>query len=1032
VATTEIYAGAEQADVAVTTVNGVTYRCFVWLAAGGLRVEAKIFAEGEDGQLVLIDEAVVADARETAVDCPRVLSVADSLFVVHWIDYEMPADAIVGAELYRSIFDMTDIAAGWINGGAVALHTTCQYDHAAIPLGIIVTRRTAADTILTVRYRANYGWIDTDWTATSAGLTIADTVLACVANTTDNVVLFSYQDTLLLRTVRLNATDGLGSATAETFSNLLNGDMRFAAVGYTRITTGATPTYLVVVEAIPDAEFGVGDVYTRLVGWRLVLASSAVALHESQWCKNVHMLSRPWTWASGVSGALEAFVALSFKSIADDQEFDQMYGYVVRLDVAALNDANAAGVIRPIPVSAIMSGTVDARPHGKGPTGAATISIGCRLNHLSHVSGPPQYTLGPDLKSVLFAITRWSRLKASQDADSTVHVQPVEAGVGYIRFYHADPWMLPRDASEPTQPDTPAWRGSTRTLAKPVSTPAGLIWAGGLTSCYDGQQVVELGYLWVPELSVVLSESGDIGDAGTYYWYVNTVWTDAHGQMHRGPPSRPVSVALAATQTAILTIRCLNLSMKDDRRRYPTASRIYFEIWRTVVVGGGMVTETENGVASYLFRSEFGGPTFELQDLPANDHEEFSITQTVGHPNNVAQNNELAPYQLDTTSLQWVPPPPIPHQPLHVACTWQNRLFGVDPEQGLLRWSEEILPIGTQLAWPEFLDTNVFRLGAIGDVTALVPLDSMLVIFTRDGTYAISGDPGAGGSGSDMSLQHIAKDIGCLDARTVAAYSEGIFFQSSKGIHRLTRGQGIDYPGAPIEDLVRAAGICRSAVHLENRHQIRYTLQAAPGTGPLVVRPRIATYDYRVGQWSVRTIPPLAAASTANRLNEMQHACSWRGRQGEVLHVVLQQGGLAIERASTDTVYADVGASTTDPICMDVTTEWIHPAGIVGQWLCDEIGIQTERVHAGPLTIHIWYNVDGRFDGTYNTAVPHCVWTYASAPAYIPLRPNVFKFSWFKLRIFEPASAPSTENVRLVSLTVDWRALPKLRRVARL
>jgi hypothetical protein len=283
-------------------------------------------------------------------------------------------------------------------------------------------------------------------------------------------------------------------------------------------------------------------------------------------------------------------------------------------------------------------------------------------------------------------------------------------------------------------------------------------------------------------------------------------------------------------------------------------------------------------------------------------------------------------------------------------------------------------------------------------------------------------------------LQRIASGIGCIEPRSVVHYSEGVFFQSAKGIHRVTRGMTIDYPGAAIEDLIRAAGNVRGAVHLENRHQIRFSLQALPGTGPLAVRPRVAIYDYRVGLWSVRTLPMLAQSSTASRLNENQHAVAWRGLQGETVHAVLEQGGLAIERAASDTVYADVNSSgTSESVCLDVITEWFHPAGIVGQWLCDEIGIQTERVNAGPLTIQAWYNVDGLFAGTYDENAPHCTWTYAgtSAPAYIPFRLNALKVSWVKLRIFEPSTAPATENVRLVSLTLHWRHLAGPRRVAR-
>jgi hypothetical protein len=217
--------------------------------------------------------------------------------------------------------------------------------------------------------------------------------------------------------------------------------------------------------------------------------------HESQWCHNVHMLSRPWSWASGTTGGTDAYVALSFKSIADEQEFDQQYGYVARLDVAALAGANAAGVVRPVPCSAIMGGSIDARPHGRSIATAATISIGARLNHLSHVAGPPAYALGPNVASKTFAPMRWGRLHAAGD-----DLVPVEAGVGWVRFFHEPSWTVRRDGSQPAQPDTPAWTGVSKAISLPVETPAGLALTGGVTQAYDGEQMVELGFMWAPEI----------------------------------------------------------------------------------------------------------------------------------------------------------------------------------------------------------------------------------------------------------------------------------------------------------------------------------------------------------------------------------------------------------------------------------------------------------------------------------------------------------------------------------------------------
>lgn len=1023
---TSVYAGVTEADVATLTAGGITYRCFVW-RSGAERIEAAVMVDGEDGQLVQIDKSIVAFAVDDAVDCPRVLAVeASSLFVVHWIDVDTtPGLGPTGASLYRAIFDVADIAGGWSNQGSVALHETCQYDHATIEGDqnneFVVCRRTAADTIVTTRYEAPFSWLNVTWTDTRAALTLADTVLACHANSTDDVVLISYQDTLLLRTMRIPASSGGGLLTSsETFPDVLDGDLRFTAVSHVRV---AQHQYLVAAEAIPETSHSAGASYYRLVCWRLINSTTTSGLYRSHWLKNIHLESRLWTWNSGVTGQLEVFAAWGFKNVYDGGEWGQIFGGVMRLDVAALDDyPETSGVIRPIPLSVITSGNYDARPHGSSPVSGALVSIGKRVNHLSHVGGPAQYTLSPDGKSVLWAHTRWARLVGSQDADVDTELQPVEAGIAYERFYHEPGWTIRRDTKEATQPVTPAWRGVSPTHCMPIETPAGLVWTGGVTTTYDGSQVVEMGYCWGPEIRVTPTSDDGIGTAGDYYYTAIPVWIDARGNAHRGPPARPVMVTLTNLQGGRVDIRCINLTMKDDRERYPTAQRIYFEVYRTTIVGGSI--ETEDGL--YLFRSIFGGAAadFQLHDLPASDHEEFAVQIVDGAANAIVQHNELCPFQLDPDSLLWTPPPPIPHQPLNVGALWQNRLFGVDPEQGLLRWSEEILPRGADLRKPEFLDTNVLRLAGIGEVTGLVGLDNDLGILTRDGVFALAGDPGAGGSGNTFSLRVITRGYGCIEPRSVEIFDQGATFQSAKRIHVLTRGAAVEDIGAAVEDTLRVAGNVRSATFLEDRDELRFAFAAEPGTNPLAVRPRVATFNTRTGLWSIRTVPLAGAVLSASRLNEPMHACAWRGLQGEQLHVLLLQGGLLRERSSVDTSFSDEAAASSNAVRLDVTTEWLHMGlpDTTKRW--PELGIITERVNAGPLTIEAWFDLDGSFDSD-SGAAEHTLSIASPAPAFIRYRPRPSKARAIKLRIYEPVGAPATENVRFVAIVAHHAIKPK-------
>ena len=1027
----EIYAGVEQADGATLTTGGITYRCSVWKAAAQ-RIEYAIEVDGEDGQVVHIDGGTLATLVGDLVDTPRVL-VTGARFVAHWIDAGTDENLLVdSAAIHRALYDVTDIPGGWSNQGSIPTYETCQYDHAAILESVaeqfIVSHRTASGTITTIRYQSPWSWVDIVWTVQDTGLTIADTVLACHAHEGDNAVLISYQDTLLLRTIRRNSVGGGGSASAETFADLTDGNHEFVAVTHVRYGTG---TYLVGCEATLAGDDLGDEPYVRLVGWRAIQSSDAGVLHESQWVWGLHLLSRLWTHATGTTGQNEAYAALSFKSIRDGGEFDEMRAFIVKLGVPELAGANAAGVIRPIPVSAIMGGSVDGRPHGVGPTGSSLISIGTRVNHIPHVSGPPQYTLGPRVKSVSFPCIRWGRLVAIEDSGRT-ELQPVEAGVGRICFKHEPPWTVRRDTREPTQPDTPAWRGVSDAMSLPVLTPAGLVLTGGVTQAYDGQQVSEIGFFWCEILAAEPVTMGTIGDNATYTWTVNAVWKDARGNVHRGPPSRPVSAEVDANEFARLTIRCITLGMHDDTRRYPLAQPIHFEVWRTYVVDGSFVTEGSGALTSSLFRSEFGGNAdgWLVHQLPANDPAAHSITVDVGRANSIVRYNELAPHQLNTITLQWTPPPPIPHQPLGASCFWQGRVFGVDLETGSLTWSEEVLPSGSRWEWPRWLDTNVFPMSGLGKVTALVPVESDMAILSRDGIDTINGDPGAGGSGNTFQLRTVARGIGCIEPRSVCTFTDGFTFQSAKGrIHVFTRGAGLEDIGAPIEDFLREAGNVRSAVYLEDRDEIRFTFQEEPGTGPLLVRPRIAIFNLRSKFWVIRNLPMVAQSSTASRLNEMMHACAWRGRQGETVHVVLAQGGLLIERSSTSTVYSDEDATGTTTIRLDCTTEWIH-LGLDETKRFHEIGIQTERIHEGGLTIQAWYDHDGTWDSDEGAAQQTLALSAAQATDFIRFRPEQGKCRGIKLRIFEPSGVAATENVRFVALVLHY-SLKKQRQGSR-
>lgn len=1018
--------GIRTVDSAVLSFGGSTFRCLVWHDAFLQRVISKIFAESEDSGIGLASVRIVATASGTdEYDTTRVLAVGQT-FVVHWIETTAAPAASV---IHRAIFDVDDFTTGWVGLGTAAITAENMYDHAIVyassPEQFIVARRTGAQAVTLARYESPYGWGDTVWSVIDGGLTIVDTVLACSADEVTDQAVVAYQEALTLQAYSREVSDGTGlNGPAEVFDDLVLGDNQFTAVGISRCqAAGDEHPFLIIAEFIDDTNFTSGgyQARARAVGWRSWDARTATALFDSHWAYGVTLASKPWCWATGITAEVDVYVMLAFKSLRDTAEFEQSYGYIARLDLPSLATASGPGTIRPVVSSAMMTGDIDAQPHGSSPV-IPDLSIGQRLNHLPAPSGPGRststgvegYSLGPWGKSEFIAFRRWTRLILTSDTN-VPELLPVQAAVGYVRFFHEPAWMARRWELEATQPDTPQWNGSAPApMSVPLATPAGLLFTGGVTMAYDGDHPVELGYFWNPELIEANATGGGTMDIeGLYFFTYTFSWTDDLGHLHRSAPATPVAVTIDVGEFATLQVRTMTLSMKDDRERYPTTSSISIEIWRTTRTAGGSEI---NSVGNLLFRREYAedGTSFTIQDTPANDPSDFRQSIPAGRPNSIVRVAELLPFQLSPTTLQYVPEPPIPHQALRAATVWQNRVIGPDAgDPRVLKFSDEILPLsGTIEGWPEFKDSQTVRLDGRGLITAIQSMDYVCALFTRNSVHTLDGRPGD----LQFDIRDVVTGVGCINPRSVVHTQQGVYFQSEKGIQVMSRGFDIQYIGAPVEEFVQGAGVIRGAVHLEGLHQVRWVLNEVPASGALAILPRILTYDYSVGLWTIDEHVGFAQSAPSSRLNEMQHAVTWRGRQGTQQLVFLQQGGIGLERSVHDTVFSDEGAAATVSVGLDVSTEWYDLQDLGGLYRVREFGIVTERINPGGMTCDLSYDTEGTFDDsivgdTFNFPSP--------APAYLPLRPRIQKLRGFRLRIRE-LNPPATENVRIIKLMIRW------------
>lgn len=1174
------YAGYEQADVASLEADGVFYRCYVYLSRATWAVEAVCTKVEADGTQVQVFRNVVASVTQDALDngvsipldSPKIIA-RGTVFIVHWLqcDELVPIGEIEIAnwQLYRATMEMTAFdATAWDPGGAVALlQTSLLYDVCPVlehDDDFIVARHTAENEVRVVRYNG-VSWIDTEWSTDLAVTIVESRVLGVYAHDTDNDVVISYQsdDTWAgqLWSTRISASAGTGDLSVHTFPDFVDvdtgegtnpsdwvqighcrvGDNRVAVVAETR--SGAVHEFAELFESI--------DWVHHLV-YREINSDTCARVGNEHWTAHLHMMSRPWAYAGGSStfdGTPNVYVVAGYRSIVDPDEWQQSYAYALNLDYAMWNVVDSGAGLRARPISTYWTrGIPDTRASGWTPTSIEGFesdvhSLGPtkRQNQISHASGAPPF--GPDIKTRTIALITFGTIGTQSDyavsTDSQVQVRgPERALLGAFKVFMEDPWLRYRDDSDPEQPTENFHGAYPRAMHQSVPCGLGMFVGGGTPQLYDGAQMVECGFPWKPEIVDYFENGtgGTITQSATYSYYALFSWTDNKGQIHRSGPSNTITFTTASdTASVSLVIRNLTTSLKDASAYYPLSSPISIEVYRTEA----------NATVFYRVFGSVDSATYAPVNTPVNNPEFISgfalVVDGVGDAALILQGE--GPYGYVASSTTLAEPLPITIPAMSVVTAHANRIFGassIDP--AVIYYSDEILPFGNDFyAAPVFATGQVFRIGEIGEITAMQGMNNALIVFSASKIYSLTmQDAGSGLLSIQAELLHEA--TGCIEPRSVVLTSLGILFQSTRGYFLLSRSRETGYytlarsrddapalGGAAIEDDIAEGGNIRSATLLEDRRQVRVVTNGRPVTtqtwtftittngttagvwgifglsqpvevtlGDAVVantiadtiaarvqelidaaapdtlrfevasvtsptntvvlelvgdvdltlvgmdpplglgtnvasvteaietQPRVLLCDEISQRWSRGELPQTNADT---RQAELVDGCSWKG-DGESLHVALAQGAILIERRSNSGAleYADQTAGGNLSVPLDVTTSWIHLAGIAGYQRTRSIGVQTERFNDGAIHVDIEYDRDGSYSGqaiepsTYDWNNP--------APAYLRIRPREQKVTGMRLRIYETSGVASTENVAIIALVFDVGLKPGLRRVA--
>jgi len=1019
------FSGIEQADVAFLQLGTVAFRCFVWQRNTqrtigqntnyfGATVEAAIFTEQAHGQESLLWRGTVrTPASGEHVDCPRVVALGQS-FHVHWLEYDPEEsdelEVADGRDLHRSTFDVEDDPFAWVYQGSISTSYYMLYDTQSLGANEDYIIAHASDTNqISVRRVNGDAWIDTAWTSTVSGLTLAENVLAVSANRAAPMVV--YQSGSQLQAFSHNWADGTVNQPA-TFVSSAFGD--FTAVGLCQRDGVADDDVFLVAEYEDGTTLQNGvtvvDLPTTMHG---ELVATALGIPAREYLTpNTTLQSKPWRYVSPRSLLVQTpqmFAALGFQSARLDEEWLQSHYYVARYET------ESSGTGRPMLVATMAAGIADARKHGAVP--ADSVAVGLvptgasphrRRNHLPSASPAPSF--GPLVKSYTLAMCFWSRIDTARvDSSSTNGITVAGAKLEAVRFHHDDAWAYPYDDSDPPLPSTPYASVGVPQLES-VHAGDGLFLSGGTPQTYDGHRFVEAGFPWRPEIVDAREHSAGAGPAAGNYSYTAVYeWRDARGQTHRSQPADPVVVTVASGFFVHLEIRCCNLSAKDNNALGASGNPVKVDVYRT---------ESGGSIFYPLYRGNDGLAT-DLVDVPTNTPTALTVQVEDGAAD--ADINDAVPLSFTRLSGNWTPLPGETVPALGAVASWQNRVVGVSSEETKRLWiSREILPEarGEQYTVPEFNATLTFRIDQVrGRVVALQEMDSALILFTREAIYALHGSPAdATGAGSTLNLQLLQRDTGCIEPRSVAPAPDGVYFQSRRGLYKLTRANALEYVGADIEDELRAAGNVRAVTVHEDSHQVRVLCN-----GGAYDSPQVLVYDWRHGLWALW---PLPDASSTPGLSSAVDALSWRGHVGEHAHVVLQAGGVLISKPSTSaSLYADEGATTaTVAIPVDVRTGWIHLAGLAGFKRVRKVGLHFTKPAAAAFTVELEYDLTGtQTDGAniQTELVP------STAVGFYEIRTSIQKCNAIRIRIYEDTTTPtgaaltaSTMNLHAITLDV--------------
>lgn len=409
-----------------------------------------------------------------------------------------------------------------------------------------------------------------------------------------------------------------------------------------------------------------------------------------------------------------------------------------------------------------------------------------------------------------------------------------------------------------------------------------------------------------PKITATAVGSGGSMAAGDYLYAAHWVMTDKDGRVYRGPVSEFKSVTAVSNDSVTIAF-----DGEDWLAQSPAGItlRNLFAKLRVFATEADGTTLFNIANITYILGGSTGTSiTTDTTGGSANN----DIIYIVGGDNSIIENSV---------------PPNFVHMVAH-----QDRVYGINSEDRNQIWPSNARAENVGL---EFSDVVPFRVAGEKNLTALASLDDTLVVFTKDTIYGISGrGHDQTGQNSLNPPQKISSNVGCVDWRTVASFSNGVIFKSLMGWMFLDRGLNVTYIGNPVRDF-DSATVYKTVI--ESSNPWIYVLQDDADAAILL-------YDYEKNQWHTWESGLLGLLiDIASPINTNERGDLWGVSPSLTTNAVRMTPG----------IYAD---SFVSDYTMKISTPWIVLEGLAGYQRVYEVLFLGEWKSSHTLSVKVYYD----------------------------------------------------------------------------